>query len=49
MDNQKPAKPTEAETHDSHHDFVELGTCSEDTKGGFTGFMYDGGAGRWSF
>jgi hypothetical protein len=34
---------------DGEGDLVELGTASTETRGGFTGFMYDGGAGRWSF
>ena len=30
------------------HDFVEVGSVSEDTKGTFSGDVYDGGIGRFN-
>jgi hypothetical protein len=42
---------TAADVQEEHrmeaHDFVEMGTVSEETKG-FTGGMLDGGPGRWA-
>lgn len=30
------------------HDFVEMGTVTEETKGGIGGTVYDGAIGRWN-
>lgn len=42
------AAEVEAEESREAHDFVEMGTVSEETKGGIGGEVYDGAIGRWN-
>ena len=42
------AADVQGEERKEAHDFVEMGTASEETKGGLTGQVYDGALGRWN-
>ena len=43
------AAELQGEERKDAHDFVELGTVSEETRGGLTGIAYDGAPlGRWN-
>ena len=41
------AAEVESEEGKEAHDFVEMGTVSDETKGGIGGDLYDGALGRW--
>ena len=42
------AADVQAEESKEAHDFVEMGTVSEETRGGVTGNFFDGAFGRWN-
>ena len=49
MDKQDPVRSTEPTPDEGQHDWVELGSCSEETKGGLFGYKYDGSFGYQFF
>jgi hypothetical protein len=41
MDKQDPVTSTKPAPDEGQYDWVELGSCSEETKGGYGGYYYD--------
>jgi hypothetical protein len=47
MNEMTAAEGSKLEERKEAQDFVEMGSVSEDTKGGINGDVWDGGVGRW--